>query len=65
MTENIRLRRALEPFVALRDQAPSQMAKIIHKDLNGMTPIALTVTKDQFKAACAALSFDDRGSSNG
>jgi hypothetical protein len=51
-----RLKLALEPFVALRDQSPSQMAKIIHKGVDGLTPIALTVTKDQFKAACVALS---------
>lgn len=50
------LRSALRPFVALRDQSPSQMAKIIHKDIDGMTPIALTVTKDQFKEACSTLS---------
>lgn len=51
----VKLEMALEPFVALGDQSPSQMAKVIHKDLDGMTPIALTVTKDQFKAALAVL----------
>jgi hypothetical protein len=58
------LRTALEPFVALRDQAPSQMAKIIHKGIDGVTPIALTVTKDQFKAACSALSQSVLSSQN-
>lgn len=51
---------ALEPFIALRDQLPSQMAKIIHKGVSGLTPIALTVTKDQFKAACLAISSQSR-----
>lgn len=50
------LRSALEPFVALRDQSPLEMAKIIHKDLDGITPITLTVTKNQFKAALFALT---------
>jgi len=56
-----RLELALGPFIALRDQAPSQMVKIIHKGVDGLTPIALTVTKDQFKAACAALSSQNGG----
>src|SRR6185312_7390777 len=31
-----RLRNALEPFVAFRDQSPSQMAMIIHKRMDGL-----------------------------
>jgi hypothetical protein len=54
-SEVVRLREALAPFVAPRDQSPSQMAKVIHKDLNDMTPIALVVTKGQFIAASALL----------
>jgi hypothetical protein len=54
------LRTAFEPFVALRDQSPCEMAKVIHKGLDGVTPISLTVTKDQFKAACSAFSSTER-----
>lgn len=46
-----RVRDMLAPFVNLRDQDPSHMAKIIHKDLDGLTPIKLTVIKDQFMDA--------------
>lgn len=42
------LRDLLAPFVNLRDQNPVHTAKIIHKDLDGLTPIELTVTKGQF-----------------
>lgn len=57
------LRNALEPFIALRDQSPTQMAKVIHKGIAGTIPIALTVTKDQFKAACSAFGLSPSPSS--
>lgn len=50
------LKSALKPFVSVSDQPTSQMAKVIHKGVSGLAPVALTVTKDQFKAAMSALS---------
>ena len=46
-----RLREVLSPFIKMRDQIPSEMAKIIHKELDDITPIHLTVTKGQFMDA--------------
>lgn len=46
-----RLKEVITPFVNIRDQSPQNMAKIIHKGLDGLTPIDLTVTKNQFMDA--------------
>lgn len=55
-------RKALEPFVSLRDQSVHQTVKIINKTMDGLTPINVTVTKDQYKVAMSALS-DEEGKS--
>lgn len=52
-----RLGSALEPFIALRDQSPSETTKVIHKDLDGLTTVTVTVTNDQFNDARRALKF--------
>jgi len=54
--ERNNLRAALAPFIAVSDQSPSEMAKIIHKGLDGLTPITVTVTKQQFMAALKLCS---------
>lgn len=56
---------ALEPFVSLRDQAVSQTVRIINKGMDGLTPVTVTVTKDQFRAALTALAKAKGGSAAG
>lgn len=56
--ENKRLREALEPFVDLRHQSGAW--GIISKKLDDMQPLTVTVTKAQFRAACAALGKDQQ-----
>ena len=56
------LREVLRPFVDRRTQPTSQMIKTINHAIDGMAPLALTVTKAQFMAASAML--DDVGGSH-
>lgn len=46
---------ALAPFVGVRDQFP-QTIQLIDPKLDGLTPITVTVTKAQFRAALDILA---------
>jgi hypothetical protein len=48
----------LRAFINVRDQFPESM-KLIQPKLGGLTPISVTVTKDQFAEAVAALAEAD------
>lgn len=56
MSEVQKLREAFAPFLNTRDQATSEMVKIISKRLKGFAPVTVTVTKDQFLAALSAFN---------
>ncbi|MGX9443895.1 hypothetical protein ACWX0K_15135 [Nitrobacteraceae bacterium UC4446_H13] len=45
-----RVREVVGPFLNIRDQFP-ESSKLILKKFDGFTPISITVTKDQFRAA--------------
>ena len=49
------MREAIEPFVSLRDQG-CEAVKVINKTMDGLTPVTVTVTKAQYKAAMSALT---------
>lgn len=50
------LEEALKPFVNIRDAVPpSQSSKLINKNIDGLAPVNLTVTKEQFLSARRAL----------
>lgn len=48
-------KRALKPFVDTRTHPVQETIKTINKSMHGFTPVTVTVTKDQFLAAVAAL----------
>lgn len=56
--ETIReLRKALAPFISIRDGVHNKTA-LISKKLSGLTPITITVTKDQFLHALKAAALN-------